>query len=82
MALDAIPLRRRPTDLRSLLPSTLEVVRDQARAVDVSLRILFDASVPQTVSLDAEKLAWVVVALAGNALRYVRSGSRLIHPTE
>ncbi len=78
VALDAIPLRRRPTDLRVLLPQTLEVVKDQARAVDVSVRILFDPSVPQIVSVDAEKLAWVVVALAGNALRYVRSGSRLM----
>src|SRR6478609_2505816 len=39
VALDAIPLRRRPTDLRVLLPQTLEVVKDQARAVDVSVRI-------------------------------------------
>jgi len=78
VALDAIPLHRRPTDLRTLLPATLGVVKDQARAVDVSLRILFDATVPRSVSVDAEKLAWVIVALAGNALRYVRSGSRLM----
>ena len=27
--------------------------------------------------MDSEKIAWVVVSLAGNALRYVRTGSRL-----
>jgi signal transduction histidine kinase len=78
VVLDAMPLRRVPTDLRALLSTTLAAVKRQARASDISLRVVVDAKVPPMLSLDPEKIAWVVVALVGNALRYVRSGSRLM----
>ena len=58
--------------------TTLASVKRQARASDISLRVVVDAKVPPMLSLDPEKIAWVVVALVGNALRYVRSGSRLM----
>jgi signal transduction histidine kinase len=73
--IDALPLRRRPTDLRGLLRSTLEVMQRQAKAFDVALNVEVDRQVPAVVVLDAEKIAWAVTALVGNALRYVRHGS-------
>ncbi len=71
---DAIPLHRTPTDLRTLLQGTLEVLKAQAMGRDVSLTIEAPEDLPP-VSLDAEKIAWAVATLVGNALRYVRHGS-------
>jgi signal transduction histidine kinase len=71
---EAVPVRRAPTDLRSLLRPALDVLKSQAKTLDVALAI----EVPDDldpVPLDADKIAWVVTALVGNALRYVRHGS-------
>jgi signal transduction histidine kinase len=75
---DALPLRRVPTDIRALLRSTLEAVQRQAKAFDVTLNVVVDGQVPTVISLDAEKIAWAVTALVGNALRYVRHGSQVM----
>jgi signal transduction histidine kinase len=75
---DALPLRRRPTDLRALLQSTLEVMQRQARAFDVTLKVVVEKDVPVVVALDAEKIAWATTALVGNALRYVHHGSMMM----
>lgn len=75
---DALPLRRAPTDLRALLRSTLDVMQRQAKACDVTLNVVVDAQVPAVVSLDAEKIAWATTVLVGNALRYVHHGSRVM----
>jgi signal transduction histidine kinase len=72
---DALPLRRAPTDLRALLRATLEALQRQAKAFDVDLNVVVDNQVPAVVSLDAEKIAWATTALVGNALRYVHHGS-------
>lgn len=74
--IDAIPLRRKPTDLRELLSWGLDLVVQQARACDVALRVRVEDDVPATVSIDRGKIAWAVTALVGNALRYVRHGSQ------
>jgi signal transduction histidine kinase len=71
---EAMPVRRIPTDLRRLLPSTLEVLARQAKSLDVALTIDIQKDL-DPIALDAEKIAWVVTALVGNALRYVRHGS-------
>jgi signal transduction histidine kinase len=71
---EALPVRRIPTDLRSLLPATLEVLARQARSLDVALTIEIQKEL-YPICLDAEKIGWVVTALVGNALRYVRHGS-------
>jgi NtrC-family two-component system sensor histidine kinase KinB len=70
-----IPLRRSSTDLGSLLAGTIETLVEQARALDVALTIDLDPGLPQ-LHIDAEKIAWAVAALLGNALRYVRRGTR------
>jgi signal transduction histidine kinase len=75
---DALPIRREPTDLRALLRSTLGVMQRQAKAVDVTLTIAVDPDVPAVVSVDADKIAWVTTTLVGNALRYVHHGSRVM----
>lgn len=72
---DAIPLHRTPTDLPALLEGTVETLRAQAAALDVSLAIEAAPDLPR-VSVDAEKIAWAVATLVGNALRYVRRGTR------
>lgn len=69
-------MRRAATDLRELLASTMEVMREQAAALDVELRIETTDAVPARVSLDPEKTAWAVATLVGNAFRYVRRGTR------
>jgi signal transduction histidine kinase len=71
---EALPVRRVSTDLRSLLRSSLDVLQRQAKSLDVALTIEIQDEL-EPVPLDAEKIAWVVTALVGNALRYVRHGS-------
>jgi signal transduction histidine kinase len=78
LAIEALLIRREPTDMRALFNSVLAVMRQQAAAIDVSLHIIVDDSVPPVLSLDPEKVAWAVTSLVGSALRYVRSGSRRI----
>jgi signal transduction histidine kinase len=73
---DAVPVRRTPTDVRALLTSSLAPMVAQARAADVTLDISVDDRVPAIVRIDADKIAWAVSALVGNALRYVRHGSQ------
>ena len=76
--IDAMPIRRGPTDMRSLLRSTLEVLRRQARSSDITLQVTVDANVPPIVWLDAGKVAWATTMLVGNSLRYVHPGSMII----
>jgi signal transduction histidine kinase len=75
--IDAMPIRRGPTDMRSLLRSTLEVLRRQARSTDITLQVTIDANVPPIVWLDAGKVAWATTMLVGNSLRYVHPGSMM-----
>jgi len=72
---DALPLRRVPTNLGALLHSCLEVMRPQAKATDIRLEAIVDERVPPLLVIDADKVAWIVTALIGNALRYVHHGS-------
>ncbi|MGO8994382.1 MAG: sensor histidine kinase [Polyangiaceae bacterium] len=74
-AADAIPLRRAPTDLVALLTGTIETLQEQASALDVTLAIDAEPSLPR-MNVDAEKIAWAVATLVGNAFRYVRRGTR------
>lgn len=73
---DTIPLRQSSTDIRDLLRWSLEVLNRQAGAFDVGLDVHVDENVPARVILDAQKMAWAITALVGNALRYVRRGSQ------
>jgi signal transduction histidine kinase len=57
----------------------LIVMHAQAAAADATLTVSVADSVPQIVRLDPAKVGWAIVSLVGNALRYVRHGSRRIH---
>jgi signal transduction histidine kinase len=73
---DAIPLHRRLVDLPSLARSTLEPLEREAQGLDVELKVEAPAGGLEPVLVDPEKLAWVIATLVGNALRYVRRGTR------
>ncbi len=70
-----IPLRTEPTDLRALLAGALEALKHQAEGLEVALELESTDELP-TVELDAEKIGWAVATLVGNALRFVRHGTR------
>jgi signal transduction histidine kinase len=74
-SLDAIPLHRSSVDLVRLIESTLEPLQHEARALDVELRVEAPGDL-EAIVVDPEKIAWVIATLVGNALRYVRRGSR------
>jgi two-component system, NtrC family, sensor histidine kinase KinB len=76
VAIEALAIRRIATDVRELLLSKLAVIASQAAAVDVTLTVEAADNVPPVVRLDAEKIAWAVTTLVGNALRYMRPGLR------
>jgi signal transduction histidine kinase len=76
VAVEALAIHRTPTDLRKLLRSKLAVMASQASTGGLTLQIDIADEVPATVSLDAEKVAWAVTTLVGNAVRYSQTGSR------
>ncbi len=78
LVLPALPVRRLATDVRALLKSTINVMERQARAIEVGLTLDVGPDVPPTLWLDPEKMAWTITALVGNALRFVRRGTRLM----
>jgi signal transduction histidine kinase len=71
VAIEAVAIRRTPTDLRLLLKSKLAALSRQADEAGVHLQIDVADEVPALVALDADKIAWAVSTLVGNALRYV-----------
>jgi signal transduction histidine kinase len=75
-AISVLPIRRRPIDFGALLRPTMAVMRRQAEAIDGTLTLTVADNVPARISLDAEKVAWAVTSLVGNALRYIRPGTR------
>jgi signal transduction histidine kinase len=75
---DALPLHRVSTDLRMILHSSLDALVRQATACDVTIAVAIDDKLPQFVLIDADKLMWAITTLVGNALRYVRHGSRIM----
>jgi signal transduction histidine kinase len=75
---EAVPVRRARTDIRALLGSSLKALRQQAADRDVALDITVDDQVPPLLNLDPDKVAWLTSALVGNALRYVRQGTRVM----
>ena len=76
VAIEALAIRRTPTDVRELLTSKLAVISSQAEATGVTVTVEVADDVPAVVSLDSEKVAWAITTLVGNALRYVQTPSR------
>jgi signal transduction histidine kinase len=74
VAVEALALRRAPTDLGRLLRSKLAVLESQASTAGLAFHVDVAADVP-AANVDAEKIAWAVTTLVGNAFRYARTGS-------
>ena len=77
--MDAIPLHRRPTSLTTMLNAIVGMMEPYASDIGVTLRTDLATSLPGTLSIDEDKIAWAVGTLIGNALRHVPRGS-FFHP--
>lgn len=75
VGIEAIPVRREPTDLDALLRSALAIMRAQAEAAEIALEVDCPRGAPR-VTIDPEKIAWALTVLVGNAMRHVRKGTR------
>lgn len=71
LVVEAVPLRRRPTDVREILTRTTELLLEQARSLDVAIQLRIDEHLPPHLVVDGEKLAWGVTTLVGSALRHL-----------
>jgi signal transduction histidine kinase len=78
VAVDAIPISRSPTDLRTLVTSKLAVIHSQAITAGITLTVDVAADVPTAVRVDPVKIAWAITTLVGNALRYAQTASRTL----
>jgi signal transduction histidine kinase len=76
VALEAVVMRRSEVALVPLVHDALAALRAQAAAADVALVVHVAPEVTRLVVVDPEKTAWAVATLVGNALRYVRHGTR------
>lgn len=74
-SIGAIPLHRSSVDLLGVPSSAVKVMRDQSEEIGVQVVVAGRGDAPR-VEVDADKIAWVVTTLVGNALRYVRRGTR------
>jgi signal transduction histidine kinase len=77
--MDGIPLNRRTTSIESIVRSIVELMEPYANDIRVALKIDLDPQLPPTVTLDADKIAWTIGTLIGNAIRHVGRGS-FFHP--
>lgn len=74
---ECVPIYRAPVAVPLLIERSLAPLRSQAESFDVDLRLDVENEVVD-VCLDPEKIGWAVAQLVGNALRYVRRGTRTI----
>jgi signal transduction histidine kinase len=71
VVVEAVPLRRAPTDLRELLTRTTELLLEQARAIEVCVDVSTDPDMPSALVIDGEKIAWGIATLVGTAFRHL-----------
>ena len=76
LVVEAVPLRRLPTNVTDILTRTTELLLEQARAIQVSLQVSTDPEMPSELVVDGEKIAWGVASLVGTALRHLARKSR------
>ena len=74
-----IPLRLAEVDLKGLVASAVAALQRDADAREVSLTVENAGAGTAKALVDPEKIGWAVATLVGNAMRYVRCGTRL-HP--
>jgi signal transduction histidine kinase len=74
VSIEAILIRPAEVPLAALIRRALEPLVRQAEAEGVTLQLDLPDELPHAASLDADKIAWALSAVVGNALRYVRRG--------
>lgn len=74
VAIEALPLRRTHTRVDDLVGRTLDAFVAQARSSAIDLTVQRSPQVPDSMFVDAEKVAWALATVVGNALRYAPRG--------
>jgi len=69
---ESIPIRRKSVDIAVLVALTTDVMERQARALGIALTVSIGEDVPDTASMDRDKVAWAITNLVGSAIRHTR----------
>jgi signal transduction histidine kinase len=75
IVVEAIPIRPADVRLDALVRRALEPLMQQASAEGVALELDLAAAADLIAAVDADKIAWALSSVVGNALRYVRRGA-------
>jgi signal transduction histidine kinase len=78
IAVEAIPIRPNEVPLAPLIREALAPLGRQAAKERVSLELDLSDEPHLVAAVDADKIAWALTALVGNALRYVRRGDGVL----
>lgn len=60
--------------LRQLVDDVMEVVQVRAQEKGLSLQVLYEAALPETIRTDPTRLRQILVNLMGNAIKFTESG--------
>jgi signal transduction histidine kinase len=75
----SVPLRLRPTSLEATIRHVVSLMEPQAEYNRITLKANIAPDLPPVVTIDEDKIAWMLGTLVGNALRHVTKGS-FFHP--
>src|SRR5262245_49917941 len=79
MLMECIPLHKAPTSPQAMIRSVVSLMEPYAEPLRVELKVVLDPGLPETITVDEDKIAWALGMLIGNALRHVEPGS-FFHP--
>jgi len=76
VVVEALAIQRVECDLVRVVQDALAPLERQALERDISLKFEKEGIEKSQTEIDPVKIAWLISALVGNSLRFVRSGSR------
>ncbi|MGZ3693619.1 MAG: sensor histidine kinase, partial [Bdellovibrionota bacterium] len=76
VVVESLSIQRVKCDLVRVVKDALAPMQHQASERDVSLKFEGEGIENLSAKIDPVKIAWVISALVGNSLRFVKSGSR------